>query len=87
VDDVIRIKFADRGKSHDFWESFKEMFYIGFYKWDDADYGFSIVLFSYGFNWLIYKNKESLFEHQQRQHDYSARYLMWEHKNSIEMGN
>ena len=79
----MKIKFAGSGKNYGFWDSFKQMFYIGFYEWDEADYGFSIILFSYEFNWLIYKNKESFFEYQQIEHDRDARYLRWQYDNKI----
>jgi hypothetical protein len=31
-----------------------ELFYIGKYEWDEADYGFSIVLLGREWNWLIW---------------------------------
>lgn len=79
----MKIKFQDRGKNHNFWDLFKDMFYIGFYEWDEADYGFSIRLFCYEWNWLIYKNKESYFEYQQLQYDRDARYQRWETYNRL----
>jgi hypothetical protein len=77
----MKIKFAERGKNFGFWESFKQMFYIGFYELDEADLGFYIVLFSYEFNWLIYKNKASFSEYQQMEYDSDARYLKWQYDN------
>jgi hypothetical protein len=78
----MKIKFQGHDKNNNFWDLFKDMFYIGFYEWDEADYGFCIRLFCHEWNWLVYKNEESYFEYQQLQHDYSARYQRWEHDNS-----
>jgi hypothetical protein len=78
----MKIKFAERGKNNYFWDLFKQMFYVGFYEWDEADYGFTIILFCHEWNWLIYKNKESLFEYQQLAYDHEARYQRWKHDNS-----
>ena len=80
----MKIKFAGRGKNYSFWDSFKQMFYVGFYEWDEADLGFTIILFSYEFNWLIYKNKESFSEYKQMGYDYDARHLRWQYDNSVE---
>lgn len=80
------IKFSEKGKNHNFWETFKQFFYIGFYDWDEADYGFSIILFGYSFDWLVYRNKESFFEYQQLEYDREARYLRYEYENSLQEG-
>ena len=34
--------------------TWKEMFYIGFYQWDESDYGFSIILFGREWSWLVW---------------------------------
>jgi hypothetical protein len=60
----------------------KEIFYIGRYEWDEADYGFSIVLFGHEWNWLIYKDKESYFEYKQEEYDRDARWQKWEYDNA-----
>ena len=53
----MKISYFCHGKNHNFWDSLKQIFYIGFYEWDEADYGFTITLFCHEFNLLIYKNK------------------------------
>ena len=78
----MKISYFCHGKNHNFWDSLKQIFYIGFYEWDEADYGFTITLFCHEFNWLIYKNKESYFEYQQVEYDRNARYQKWEHDNT-----
>ena len=60
----------------------RELFYIGKYEWDEADYGFTITLFGYSWNWLIYKNKESYLEYKELETDYEARYQKWEYDNA-----
>ncbi len=55
----MKIKFQGHDKNNNFWDLFKDMFYIGFYEWDEADYGFCIRLFCHEWNWLVYKNEES----------------------------
>jgi hypothetical protein len=77
----MKIKYDGKSRTE---VSFKDLFYIGKYKWDEADYGFSIILFGYEWNWLVYKNQESLFEHQQEIYDYQARYMKWQNENRIE---
>jgi hypothetical protein len=54
----MKIIFAEHGKNYGFWDTLKQLFYVGFYEWDEADYGFSIILFGHEFNWLIFKDKE-----------------------------
>jgi hypothetical protein len=39
--------------------TFREIFYIGIYPWDESDYGLSVVLFGYEWNWLIWKKDKS----------------------------
>lgn len=62
-------------------EVLSELFYIGRYEWDEADYGFSIVLFGRSWNWLYYQDEESFEEYQQLENDYTARVLRWQHEN------
>lgn len=64
-----------------FKELLSELFYIGKYEWDEADYGFSIILFGREWNWLIYKDKESFDEYQQSRYDYEARLLRYQYEN------
>jgi hypothetical protein len=76
------IKYEGTGRNgRTFKEIMSELFYIGRYEWDDADYGFSIILFGREWNWIIYKDKESFFEYQQMKHDYDARCLRYEYEN------
>jgi hypothetical protein len=76
------IKFAEHGYNYGFWSKVKELFYVGFYDWDDADKGFSIILFGHEWNWLIYNNKESYLEYKELNTDYEARYQKWQYDNS-----
>ena len=76
------IKFAEHGSNYGFWEKVKELFYAGFYEWDDADKGFSLILFAHEWNWLIYKNKESYSEYKELEIDRDARYQKWEYDNA-----
>ena len=62
-------------------EILSELFYIGRYEWDEADYGFSIVLFGRSWDWLIYDNEESFFEYQQLEYDREARYIRYQYEN------
>jgi hypothetical protein len=82
----MKIKYEGSGRTQTTLRDFlSEWFYIGRYEWDDADYGFSIILFGREWNWLIYKDKESFFEYQQLAYDYEARYLKWQYDNGQEV--
>ncbi len=78
----MKIIFAEHGKNYGFWDTLKQLFYVGFYKWDDADCGFTIILFAHEWNWLIYKNKESYLEYKQQEHERDAVWQKWEHDNA-----
>jgi hypothetical protein len=78
----MKIKY--QGKGHTLTplkDLLSELFYIGRYEWDEADYGFSIVLFGRSWDWLIYKDEESFFEYQQLKNDQDARHLKWQYEN------
>ena len=81
----MKIKYEGSSRSQTTLKDFlSEWFYIGRYEWDDADYGFSIILFGREWNWLVYEDQESFSEYQQLAYDYDARYLRWQHENSKE---
>jgi len=52
----MRIKYdgTRRISNPDGW---RDVLYAGWYPWDEADYGFSIILFYREWNWLIDLNK------------------------------
>ena len=70
----MKIKFQEYSSNYGFWDKVKELFYIGFYEWDEADKGFSIILFGHEWNWLIYKNKKSYLKYQELEASYELRY-------------
>jgi hypothetical protein len=79
----MKIKFdGSHGPMQRYSDLLKEFFYIGKYEWDEADYGFTITLFGYSWNWLIYKNKESYLEYKEQAIDFDARFQKWTHDNS-----
>jgi hypothetical protein len=75
----MKIKFdGHNGPVESYKDILKELFYIGKYEWDDADYGFTITLFGQSWNWLIYNNKESYLEYQQIEVERELRYQNYE---------
>jgi hypothetical protein len=78
----MKIKYTGQhGPMTSYKELLKELFYIGRYEWDEADYGFSIILFGRNWNWLIYKDKETYLEYKQEETNRNARYLQWANDN------
>jgi hypothetical protein len=56
----MKIKWA--GTEMNAISDLKDVFYIGWYEWDTADYGFTIRILGLEWNWLIdlKKNKQKL---------------------------
>jgi hypothetical protein len=52
----MKIKYEGSSRTlTPFRELMSQLFYIGKYEWDEADYGFSIILLGREWNWLIWK--------------------------------